>query len=769
MIGAPAIDPLQWLADGVWKGALLLTAAWITAALLGRAGARPRQLLWGGALIGLLALTALSPWVSVWPVAGIDWRPASAADAARFARPATRGPQPPAPERTERATATAVLRVGSEPAQREIERRPIEAQGATSTDPARADRRRAAPPWPLLLWSAGAGLGLLWLACGLWRIGAVGRRARRLDAPRWRDDLEEATRRVGLARPVRLALSGEAGSPVTWGLFEPVILLPETALDWSAERRRIVLLHELVHVRRHDWLLLLVARATWALHWFNPLAWLAIRRLAVEQERACDEAVVSLGTRPSTYARHLLSIATTIGPPRTRLAPALEMARRSQMEGRLMSILEEPKRRTSRVLILTAALLMSGLVPTLATMRIWSAQETTAEPGGDAPAVERVEAALAELQRIESELEPLEEELDAAERRMQPLEREMEVIEREMEPVEAGLENFERELEPFEERMESFEATFEPHESELEEVERAMEPFEERLEALDDEMEPFERRMEELEATLEPLHDELERLHDGMEPIYERMAAAAERYDSAEDGPSEAEMAELDARLAALDAESARLEELMGPLHRQMEDLLSEMEPLHDQMARIHEEMQPFFERMAVAHEAMRPSYEEMARLHEEMAPVYERMSEVHEAMRPFHERMAEVHERMQPFHDEMHAIHERMEPIHERMVLKHEELELHLTTAIAEVLETELGPIGTTSTDFQSLAERVLDRSSVRIDDGRLRMQASTASVRELLIEELAVRGWDVDSPEVRSAIERAARAVDDFEVAAD
>ena len=60
-----------------------------------------------------------------------------------------------------------------------------------------------------------------------------------------------------------------------------------------------VLLHELAHLRRRDPLWQLVAHCGLALHWFNPLAWFAVRRLRIEQERACDDFVLRAGIRAS--------------------------------------------------------------------------------------------------------------------------------------------------------------------------------------------------------------------------------------------------------------------------------------------------------------------------------------------------------------------------------------------------------------------------------------------------------------------------------------
>jgi beta-lactamase regulating signal transducer with metallopeptidase domain len=90
------------------------------------------------------------------------------------------------------------------------------------------------------------------------------------------------------------------------GLGRPVVLVPEAGTTWSAARKRVVLLHELSHVKRHDCASQLVAHVACAVYWFNPLVWCAARALRVERERVCDEAVVRDGTPASSYADHLL-------------------------------------------------------------------------------------------------------------------------------------------------------------------------------------------------------------------------------------------------------------------------------------------------------------------------------------------------------------------------------------------------------------------------------------------------------------------------------
>ena len=128
--------------------------------------------------------------------------------------------------------------------------------------------------------------------------------------------------------------------PMTFGVLRPTVLLPEEARAWSDERRRVVLLHELAHVLRGDAATHLLARTALALHWWNPLAWTMWREFLKERERATDDLVLGTGATASDYASHLLEIARTMQARPASAAAGVAMARRSQLEGRLLAILD---------------------------------------------------------------------------------------------------------------------------------------------------------------------------------------------------------------------------------------------------------------------------------------------------------------------------------------------------------------------------------------------------------------------------------------------
>ena len=235
---------------------------------------------------------------------------------------------------------------------------------ANRSNPAVVWIERASLP---LVWALGFLAVLIWLFAGRIRLGRIAKGSWSLTGAEWERALGEESREVGVTKPVRLLSSSVVSTPLTWGSRSPIILLPEDALDWPDAHRRIVLRHELAHVARGDALSQLLAGFVCALYWFHPLVWIAERRLRAECERACDDRVVSLGTPAPEYAAHLLEVARSA---RSFGAPgflSVAMARPSQLEGRLLAVLNESGRRGApsrrvRIAGLLVALLIVGSV-----------------------------------------------------------------------------------------------------------------------------------------------------------------------------------------------------------------------------------------------------------------------------------------------------------------------------------------------------------------------------------------------------------------------
>jgi len=189
---------------------------------------------------------------------------------------------------------------------------------------------RHGPTTLLVVWLAGVAAGLVFLLAGVARAAWHARRARPVDDQDWLHDLEWHRNFFGIRRRVRLLESDRVRTPMTGGALRPMVLVPPGATTWSAERRRLVLLHELVHIRRWDVVRHWLARVGVALYWFHPLAWIAARSSSVAREQACDEEVLRLGVKPSVYARQLFELAQGLHSGRIPAA-ALPMIQRSQL------------------------------------------------------------------------------------------------------------------------------------------------------------------------------------------------------------------------------------------------------------------------------------------------------------------------------------------------------------------------------------------------------------------------------------------------------
>ena len=135
---------------------------------------------------------------------------------------------------------------------------------------------------------------------------------------------------------------------VTWGLARPKVILPAAADAWTDARARVVLSHELAHIRRGDWIVQLSAELLRAFYWFNPLLWIACRRLRLESEHACDDEVMSRGVEGTDYATHLIELARALNQRRHMWFPAPAMARPSSLERRVRAMLNSASRSWSR-------------------------------------------------------------------------------------------------------------------------------------------------------------------------------------------------------------------------------------------------------------------------------------------------------------------------------------------------------------------------------------------------------------------------------------
>lgn len=360
------------------KAALILGAACLLAWITRRGSAALRHSIWAVGLAGAVSVPLLSQWLPALDL-GLDL---SLPGATQFA---PRGQL--SPLAASEPTVTAPAAVAPLPVQAETESSTLAASDA-APGPVRTGK-----------------VGVTWLAIllGVWLTGALGRLwwfGNQLRRVRWLSGhtppevdgpvvrlAEQIAQDLGIRRPVCVLQSSWASMPLTWGTLRPIILLPEEASEWPQERLRVVLLHELCHVRRWDYLVYVVAEIACALYWPLPLVWLARARVQQEQEQACDDLVLASGATPVDYAEHLLAVARSFYGNRWELGATVTMAREISLKNRIRAILDA---RTNRRPALSGhglllILVLSGFALPVAALRPTPAE---VEPTPDLPAAD---------------------------------------------------------------------------------------------------------------------------------------------------------------------------------------------------------------------------------------------------------------------------------------------------------------------------------------------------------------------------------------------
>ena len=207
------------------------------------------------------------------------------------------------------------------------------------------DADRQLDPWALLgrvvrlVWLTGTLVCLGILLAGIGRLTRLTRGARPIPRGPLVAIAEQLTRTAALRRPVRLLQTDRPTLLMTWGALRPAIIVPAAATAWPDERLRVVLAHELAHVRRGDWALQMIAELMRSVYWFNPLVWIACARLRQDGEHACDDAVLNAGVGAPECARQMLELARAFSRHRRQwlLAPAI--VHESNLERRIKAML----------------------------------------------------------------------------------------------------------------------------------------------------------------------------------------------------------------------------------------------------------------------------------------------------------------------------------------------------------------------------------------------------------------------------------------------
>lgn len=175
--------------------------------------------------------------------------------------------------------------------------------------------------WVVMAWLAGAVVFWVRLAGG-WVVAAQMRSVSvRQAPPEWQQILQKLAARIGLSHPVRLLVSALVQVPTVVGWLRPVVLMPVGALSGlPAEHLEGLLLHELAHIRRHDYLVNILQSVGEALLFYHPAVWWVSGHIRAERELCCDDVAVAVSGDALTYARALAQL-ESLRP--AHLAPAV--------------------------------------------------------------------------------------------------------------------------------------------------------------------------------------------------------------------------------------------------------------------------------------------------------------------------------------------------------------------------------------------------------------------------------------------------------------
>jgi hypothetical protein len=236
----------------------------------------------------------------------------------------------------------------------------------------------AIPGWPMAvagLLLLGVSFRLAQLGAGLVRLRSLRRDSRPLDAAPWLLVLRDE-----VAPKASFLLSDEASTPATFGLRHPIVLLPPVFESMDRERQTAIVLHELVHARRADWVALTVEEMLKAVLFFHPAVHWLVARVRLAREQTVDAAVVHrLGSR-EPYLESLVEMARFAAHART--VPAAPFLRENHLRERVDLLLKEvsmSRFRTLAHLVLTAAALVLAVSWAASAVPLQTAKPATPE------------------------------------------------------------------------------------------------------------------------------------------------------------------------------------------------------------------------------------------------------------------------------------------------------------------------------------------------------------------------------------------------------
>ena len=213
----------------------------------------------------------------------------------------------------------------------------------------------------LFILCTGVAIRAVWLTTGAWTLARLRRTARRLAPPP--AAFSEAEARIGVQPGIYV--SDRIAGPITFGWRRPVVIVPPSVLEMPLHVQEAIAYHELLHVRRRDWVFEVLEEVVRAIFWFHPAMWWLIGRIQLSREQVVDGAAVGLTESKERYVDALLVVALNKSP--VSLVPAPLFLRRSLLRQRVAQILQETTMTTRRLIAsLTASTIALALATTVA-------------------------------------------------------------------------------------------------------------------------------------------------------------------------------------------------------------------------------------------------------------------------------------------------------------------------------------------------------------------------------------------------------------------
>ncbi|MFH0908315.1 MAG: M56 family metallopeptidase [bacterium] len=231
----------------------------------------------------------------------------------------------------------------------------------------------------MVLWAAIACVLFARMAFGNYRLSSRVCKQRPVTKQAVLDILEDCKQELHVHIPINVVESSDVQSPALLGFIRPRLLLPERMIqNFDAAELRLVFLHELAHLKRHDIVFNWLISALQVLHWFNPLIALAFYRMRVDRELACDSLVLSFGREQESrrYGQTMIKLLEFSSAP--KLVPGVVgiLEDRNELKGRMTMIAAHTKHTYQ------FSGLAAGLILILGMTTLTGANEKTQAPSG---------------------------------------------------------------------------------------------------------------------------------------------------------------------------------------------------------------------------------------------------------------------------------------------------------------------------------------------------------------------------------------------------